>query len=103
MAALNGVPSTPGATTPPTNPTGGLVAALDAWSGNILWTFANPMTQLGDATKNALSQAPVTVANGAAVPWGVWVCPNLSTMMLCWRAADTINCVPVTAANGGLL
>jgi len=51
----------PGANPPPT---GGMAAALDPWSGAILWTFANPEPQLGDASLNALSQAPLTVANG---------------------------------------
>jgi polyvinyl alcohol dehydrogenase (cytochrome) len=47
----------------PTN-SGGMIAALDAWDGTVLWTFANPEPQNGDATKQALSQAPVTVAGG---------------------------------------
>lgn len=45
-------------------PTGGMAAALDPFDGSILWTFANPEPQAGDPGVNALSQAPVTVANG---------------------------------------
>lgn len=45
-------------------PTGGMAAALDPFDGSILWTFANPEPQLGDPSLNALSQAPMTVANG---------------------------------------
>eukprot|EP00899_Mesostigma_viride_P005703 jgi/Mesvir1/15133/Mv14766-RA.1 len=48
-------------------PTGGLVSALDAWDGTILWTYANPAPQMGNAALNALSQAPVTVANGVVM------------------------------------
>lgn len=51
----------PSASTPPT---GGMAAALDPFDGGILWAFANPEPQLGDPTVNALSQAPMTVANG---------------------------------------
>ncbi len=31
------VPNVKGATKAPVNPSGGLVAALDTWSGNIIW------------------------------------------------------------------
>jgi polyvinyl alcohol dehydrogenase (cytochrome) len=45
-------------------PTGGVAAALDSWDGKVVWAFANPEPQAGDASLNALSQAPMTVAGG---------------------------------------
>ena len=56
QSMLRGVPNTPGATAPPASANGGMVAALDALTGEIIWSFANPAPQIGDATKNALSQ-----------------------------------------------
>jgi hypothetical protein len=78
QAALKGVPNKPGATAAPTpSPNGGMAAGLNAYTGEILWSFANPMPQLGDATKNALSQAPMTVANGE--PLGCLIALSPST------------------------
>jgi hypothetical protein len=37
----------------------------DAYSGEIIWSFFNSKFRPGAGTKNAASQAPVTVANGA--------------------------------------
>lgn len=51
---------------PPTSTNGGLAAAIDAYSGEIVWTFANPTLHWGKASSGvryARSQAPVTVAN----------------------------------------
>jgi outer membrane protein assembly factor BamB len=45
-------------------PTGGVAAALDAFDGKILWAYPNLEAQLGDSTLHALSQGPLTVANG---------------------------------------
>ena len=64
LAALKAVPNIPGAVAPPLSATGGLVSALDLWQGDILWTFTNPMPSATNATLNARSQAPVTVAGG---------------------------------------
>lgn len=68
QSALLGVPNTPGATIPPSpSPTGGLAAAMNAYDGTLLWSFANPTPQINSNTLNALSQAPVTVANGVVL------------------------------------
>ena len=70
LAVLKAVPNTVGAVAPPASANGGLVAALDAYTGDVQWAFTNPALQNGDATKNALSQSPVTVANGARRRFG---------------------------------
>jgi polyvinyl alcohol dehydrogenase (cytochrome) len=49
---------------PPTSTDGGLAAAVDAYTGEILWTFANPTLHWDGTGKHAWSQAPMTVANG---------------------------------------
>ena len=43
---------------------GGLAMALDSWNGSIVWTFINPNPHWSNASNYALSQAPMTVANG---------------------------------------
>lgn len=40
LAALKAVPNQPGATSPPASANGGLAAALDAWSGDLIWCVA---------------------------------------------------------------
>lgn len=67
LAALKAVPNRPGAVAPPTTATGGLISALDLWNGTVLWTFTNPEPSATNATLNARSQAPVTVAGGVAL------------------------------------
>lgn len=42
LAAMRAVPNTAGATAAPKSTQGGIAAAVDAWSGKLLWTFANP-------------------------------------------------------------
>lgn len=48
---------------PPTTTDGGLAAAVDAYTGEILWTFANPTLSWDGTGKHARSQAPMTVVN----------------------------------------
>lgn len=48
---------------PPTSTDGGLAAAVDAYTGEILWTFANPTLHWDGTGKHARSQAPMTVVN----------------------------------------
>lgn len=48
---------------PPTSTDGGLAAAIDAYTGEILWSFANPLPHWDGTGKRARSQAPMTVAN----------------------------------------
>lgn len=76
----------------PANPTGGHLTTLDAHTGKILWTFANPMQQIGSTDKQALSQAPITVANGAVR--AVWASP------LGLAGCETTQC-PVIAHTPG--
>jgi polyvinyl alcohol dehydrogenase (cytochrome) len=48
---------------PPTATDGGLAAAIDAYTGELLWTFANPTLHWDGSGKHARSQAPMTVVN----------------------------------------
>jgi hypothetical protein len=74
MFSVQAVPSTPGSTTPPTTCNGGIASALDAYTGDILWTFANPApcpatvcTFANPPTvplPQAKTQGPLTVTNG---------------------------------------
>lgn len=57
LAGMRAVPNTPGATTAPARTNGGLAAALDAFDGRIVWTFANPLVHWTD----------VGVTDGSAV------------------------------------
>lgn len=47
----------------PTSTDGGMAAAVDAYTGEILWTFANPTIGWDGSGKHARSQAPMTVVN----------------------------------------
>lgn len=84
LTYLQAVPNAPGATSPPSNANGGFAAALDAFDGNILWSFTNPEPDWTEPNGsygfpvaynptspyvNANSLGPVTVANGASVDW----------------------------------
>jgi hypothetical protein len=42
LTKMKAVPNVPGSKTPPTTTQGGLTAAVDAYDGTLLWTFANP-------------------------------------------------------------
>jgi hypothetical protein len=42
LTKMKAVPNKPGATAAPTTTKGGLTAAVDAYDGTLLWTFANP-------------------------------------------------------------
>uniref|UniRef100_A0A383V615 Pyrrolo-quinoline quinone repeat domain-containing protein n=1 Tax=Tetradesmus obliquus TaxID=3088 RepID=A0A383V615_TETOB len=66
LTQMKAVPNTPGAAAPPASTKGGLAAAVDAFSGKLLWTFANPTMHWDTSVppQNARSQAPMTVANG---------------------------------------
>eukprot|EP00882_Tetradesmus_deserticola_P022580 GHRQ01024505.1.p1 GENE.GHRQ01024505.1~~GHRQ01024505.1.p1 ORF type:complete len:423 (+),score=154.23 GHRQ01024505.1:137-1405(+) len=67
LTKMKAVPNVPGSTKPPTSTKGGLTAAVDAFTGELLWTFANPTMHWDTEVvppHNARSQAPMTVANG---------------------------------------
>lgn len=48
----------------PATANGGLAMAIDSWTGAIVCSFVNPTPHWANASNNALSQAPMTVANG---------------------------------------
>jgi polyvinyl alcohol dehydrogenase (cytochrome) len=70
LTGMKAVSNKLGSNAIPTSTQGGLAAAVDAYDGNIVWTFANPTPHWGDVQagvtppKAARSQAPMTVANG---------------------------------------
>uniref|UniRef100_A0A383VAH7 Pyrrolo-quinoline quinone repeat domain-containing protein n=1 Tax=Tetradesmus obliquus TaxID=3088 RepID=A0A383VAH7_TETOB len=70
LSSMKAVPNKLGSNAIPATTQGGIAAAVDAYDGNIVWTFANPTPHWGDVQagvnppKEARSQAPMTVANG---------------------------------------
>jgi polyvinyl alcohol dehydrogenase (cytochrome) len=77
--------------------TGGMIAALDSWDGSVLWSFANPEPQLGAPDKNALSQAPVTVA--ADVVYYSSMDPQGKLFLLNARTGSVLNSFAMGASN----
>lgn len=65
LTRMNSVVNFPTTTNqlPPTSTDGGLAAAVDAYTGEILWAFANPLLHWDNSGKKSRSQAPMTVAN----------------------------------------
>jgi len=80
---------------------GGLAMALDSWNGSIVWTFINPNPHWSNASNYALSQAPMTVANGVVYyasmdPAGVLYYLNAATgaVLGSFSTGATLGCGP---------